>query len=484
MPALVKTIADFNTTLALKVIVGDTTATLTSATDDDVVALPTGTYGFTIDRGNSSKEYITCTLTSTALTNIKTVTRASGAETTGFARAHRKGSEVIISDYVAIKSIQDVLESGYASAPTISTTNQLATKGYADALAIAGAPNATTTVQGLSELATQAEYDAGTATGATGASLSATPAILRGKKYNDHATDSVGSDAYAITITPAITAYATGQVFTFTAGTANTGACTLAVSGLAAKTIKKDVSLDLGTGDILANQIVTVVYDGTNMQLVSKTPSNSVTPIVTTYTANDTWTKASGLKYITVEVVGGGGGGGGANSTSSQSAAGGGGGGGGYSKKTIAAASLVSTETVTVGAAGAAGTTTTSGGAGGTSSFGSHASATGGGGGTYSNTNPANGGAGGAGSSGNVNAAGNGGGAGFGDTATVRQIMAGSGGGSVLGGGAQGVSSTTSANGGAGAAYGGGGAGGSSDNNNDATGGAGSVGAVIVTEFY
>ena len=35
------------------------------------------------------------------------------------------------------------------------------------------------------------------------------------------------------------------------------------------KTIKKNVSTDLSTGDILANQIVEVVYDGTNMQLVS-----------------------------------------------------------------------------------------------------------------------------------------------------------------------------------------------------------------------
>ena len=183
MPALVKTIADFNTTLALKVVAGDTTATLTSATDDDGVALPTGTYGFTIDRGNSSKEYITCTLTSTALTNVKTVSRASGAETTGFARGHRKGAEVIISDYVAIKSIQDVLESGYASAPTISTTNQLATKGYADALSYVGAPDASTTAKGIVEMATYTEIDADDDSGSTTAPLSIGPGQLALSKY-------------------------------------------------------------------------------------------------------------------------------------------------------------------------------------------------------------------------------------------------------------------------------------------------------------
>ena len=55
----------------------------------------------------------------------------------------------------------------------------------------------------------------------------------------------------------------------FKANTANTGAATLNVNSLGAKTIKKNVSQDLETGDISANQIITVVYDGTNFQLQS-----------------------------------------------------------------------------------------------------------------------------------------------------------------------------------------------------------------------
>lgn len=149
-------------------------------------------------------------------------------------------------------------------------------KDYIDGIAIAGAPNATTALQGLVELATQVEYDAGTATGGTGASLAATPAVTRGKKYNDYAADAVGTDAYAITIAPAITAYATGQVFTFKVATANTGAATLNVSALGPKTIKKNYIEDLVTGDIIANQIVTVCYDGTNMQLLSTLPVRTV----------------------------------------------------------------------------------------------------------------------------------------------------------------------------------------------------------------
>jgi microcystin-dependent protein len=48
-------------------------------------------------------------------------------------------------------------------------------KEYIDAASIAGAVNATASVKGIVEVATQAEIDAGTATGATGASIATTP---------------------------------------------------------------------------------------------------------------------------------------------------------------------------------------------------------------------------------------------------------------------------------------------------------------------
>lgn len=97
------------------------------------------------------------------------------------------------------------------------------------------------------------------------------------------AVDSVGSDSYAVTLAPAITAYNAGLVVNFQAGTANTGAATLNVNGLGAKTIKKKYNSDLETGDILANQIITVIYDGTNFQLAS--PSSSAVGV------SGSWTK-------------------------------------------------------------------------------------------------------------------------------------------------------------------------------------------------
>lgn len=151
---LVKMAADFNTTLASKVVAGATTATLESVVDDDGNTLSTGTYGLTIDRLNpASKEYIQCTLTGTALTDIRTINRQTGVSSSGFANAHRKGAEVIISDFVAIRRIQDVLENGYASATTPVGDYELATKKYVDDIALGGS----TTVDRLTVAGTAGE---------------------------------------------------------------------------------------------------------------------------------------------------------------------------------------------------------------------------------------------------------------------------------------------------------------------------------------
>lgn len=85
----------------------------------------------------------------------------------------------------------------------------------------------------------------------------------------DYAADAGASDAYAITLDPEVTAYVTGMVVRFKANTANTGAATLNVNALGAKTIKKSFNVDLSDNDIKAGQLVEVIYDGTNFQLLS-----------------------------------------------------------------------------------------------------------------------------------------------------------------------------------------------------------------------
>jgi hypothetical protein len=84
-----------------------------------------------------------------------------------------------------------------------------------------------------------------------------------------YAEDAEASDAYAIVLDPVLTAYASGQTFIFKANTANTGASSLNVDGLGAKTLKKLTDQDTATGDIEAGSIVEVTYDGTNFQIIS-----------------------------------------------------------------------------------------------------------------------------------------------------------------------------------------------------------------------
>lgn len=216
----------------------------------------------------------------------------------------------------------------------------------------------------------------------------------------------------------------------------------------------------------------------------TKVQLSSASPRV--YTANDTWSKPTGLVYVEVEVIGGGGAGGGAGATSgSEYACGSGGGGGGYSKKKILAASLGSSETVTVGAGGT-GVSAAQGNTGGTSSFGSHLQATGGVGGVASavatTTAFLTAAAGGIGSLGDINAAGDAGmpgGRNFGSTS-----HGGGGGGSNMGGGGQGVTTAAGNNGNAGQAYGGGGSGAANAVSQSArAGAAGAAGVVIVWEY-
>ncbi len=68
--------------------------------------------------------------------------------------------------------------------------------------------------------------------------------------------------------TVAISAYAAYQSFQFVAAHANTTTSTLAVSGLAVKTIKRPNGDNLAANDILAGAVVDVIYDGTNFILL------------------------------------------------------------------------------------------------------------------------------------------------------------------------------------------------------------------------
>ena len=207
--------------------------------------------------------------------------------------------------------------------------------------------------------------------------------------------------------------------------------------------------------------------------------------LVTTFAAGGTFTKDPNMVYCKIECLGGGGAGGGSNiSTSSQCSCGGGGGAGEYSFGYFAYAAVGATETVTIGAAGA-GISASTGGTGGTTSVGTLITSIGGSGGVAASAGYgplANSGAGGSGGTGgDFRCRGMRGEYGFGfvegNSPFQVNVKGGEGANSQYGSGG-------TPNGGAANLYGAGGGGSiTTTSGADATGGSGSAGLVIVTEY-
>lgn len=195
---------------------------------------------------------------------------------------------------------------------------QVSSGGEPEWIANPAATDASTTVKGVSEEATLAETLARTTTGGTSARLFVNPSTLTTVQTYDYVADTGSATAYAIAPTPAITAYVTGQKFTFKATNTNTTSTpTLAVSGLTAKTIVNQNGSILLVGQIVANGIYECVYDGTNMQIVSTSSDVSINDYVNnipgtrtayTYTmfpidGSNGWTSPSGTFASTPALI-------------------------------------------------------------------------------------------------------------------------------------------------------------------------------------
>lgn len=78
-----------------------------------------------------------------------------------------------------------------------------------------------------------------------------------------------GTNTYAASLTPSLTAYAIGQIVFINFTNAQTSTTpTLNINSLGAKTIVKRNSTALESGDIAAGQIYALIYDGTNFRLM------------------------------------------------------------------------------------------------------------------------------------------------------------------------------------------------------------------------
>lgn len=78
-----------------------------------------------------------------------------------------------------------------------------------------------------------------------------------------------GTDTLTGSLTPALTAYAAGNQFSFVVANTNTGAVTINIDGVGSKSITRTGSTALVAGDMVAGQVVLIEYDGTRFQLLN-----------------------------------------------------------------------------------------------------------------------------------------------------------------------------------------------------------------------
>jgi hypothetical protein len=135
-------------------------------------------------------------------------------------------------------------------------------------------PNASETVAGKAEEATQTQTDDADETGETGAKLFSTPLkTARSVQKNawQYIADTGAADAYVADLDPAPTTYAEGLELFVKISATNTGACTINVNSLGAKSIVTKAGAAPLAGDLPEDAIVHLVYNGTEFQLMSVT---------------------------------------------------------------------------------------------------------------------------------------------------------------------------------------------------------------------
>ena len=117
-----------------------------------------------------------------------------------------------------------------------------------------------------------------------------------------YAVDTGAANAYVITPTPALAAYVAGDSFEILIGNANSGASTLAVSGLSPTAITTTAIAALSSGMLGTLMVARVTFDGTQFQVLNPISAGG---------GSSPWTAGSG----TTSAYGGGATDGGANNT-------------------------------------------------------------------------------------------------------------------------------------------------------------------------
>ena len=267
--AIPKTLLNFESSLAVKISSSASALTLLDSTDDNGTTL-SGAYYLTIDEGTNIEEHMIVTLTgASGAIGTRGLSRSDAkTNVAGNQYAHSRGASVKMTNVALVRLIQrlngdeafdspawtGVASIAGLSTPTSGETTKAANVAYVNAVAVAGAPDATTTVKGIAEEATQTEIDNDTAAGSA-ARLFVNPSTLATSKYGtrlpsadqkaalagtsgtpsatnkyitaeDAATTPTASEIPRADSNGRITSWERGFVLSFTSGEAMTGATT------------------------------------------------------------------------------------------------------------------------------------------------------------------------------------------------------------------------------------------------------------------
>jgi hypothetical protein len=301
------------TRLSSRASVGATTLNVESIQDvlgSTLTMTDFGDKGFgVINPGSTDVRLIVFTgISSTQITGVsETLAKAPYTESAGLTNEFGAGTTIIL--YTNAPSFYNTFANkdndetitgtwGFSASPTVPTGGTGTQAANADdiANAISGASGtATEAVFGTVKLSTAAAAPANPiAVGDNDARVPTTGennalvgnntdiAVGTGNKFvtqtglqkqaENYATSTTGNDTYVVTLSPVPTSYAAGMVVRMKPDTANTGAATINVNSLGAKDILKNGAAVLADGDIPANSVVTLVYDGTQFILQGVLP--------------------------------------------------------------------------------------------------------------------------------------------------------------------------------------------------------------------
>ena len=236
-------------------------ATITNFFAQLSVALGMGNSGVFTLRKNAASQSITCTISGASTTACSDTTHSFNVAQGDLLTVQlvTTGTIVVTPNVMFAMQFGNITASGTVNTGTAAQVVYYAANGSA----VSGA-----TVTGAVK-AGNPPTQAAAADLSDGPGL-ATKAGVQAGGYV-YCADAAGSGTtYTCSVTPTLTAYTTGMLVVFKPGTASSGASTLNIDSVGAKTILNSDGLTaIATSDLLANGVYVLQYNGTNLVILT-----------------------------------------------------------------------------------------------------------------------------------------------------------------------------------------------------------------------